>query len=118
MNNNEITVNVKYNTKDDMVKFGDKLIPSGVEYELVSSKNQKISVVEFEKDVPVKVSGLLAELCLKAGKGTVKMYDPNEIKVKQEKKEIEELKEKVSELLSEKKIKEQKVSEPKKDLKK
>jgi len=108
MANDTLTVNVEYKDKSDLNKISEGLIPFGVEYELVSSKTQKLSVVNFEAGVPVKMTGLLANKCMALGNGTVKFYDPNEVKKVQEKEELDSLKKKVEILLKDKEFKKHK----------
>ena len=97
-------INVVYNTEEQVIS--EKKFDSMLEYKLVSDKDMVVNNVHFTKDVPVVMTGILAELCLMNGNGHIKLYNEKAIaKKKQLEEEIEKVIEK--KLKSKKKDKEE-----------
>jgi hypothetical protein len=115
MANDEVTVKVNYEDFNKRVDFSKQPFkPFGIMYALVSDMDMLVNHVTFKKDVPTEMTGLLASLCLKNGKGHIKRYNPKELKLKKEKEEFENLKKEVEELKAAKAVPSE---EPKKEAK-
>ena len=89
----EKRIEFKYNTEEQVIskqKFDPML-----KYTLISSRDITVNNVHFKKNRPVKMTGILAKLCLENGNGWIKLYDEQEeTKKKEFEKEIEKVIEK------------------------
>lgn len=74
---------VIFESKEQMTNLSSGL-NAKKEYELISDKNQVLHNVHFNKGVPIKMTGILAKLCLESGEGTIRILIPEEENAKKE----------------------------------
>jgi len=75
-----------------------KFQPFGVLYRLVSDRDITVINVDFKKGEIKEMTGLLAQQCIKYGKGAISLYNPRQVQANKEQQELEELKAKVAKL--------------------
>lgn len=74
------TINIINESKDDMNNLETDLFNPYIPYEIVSSKTGVMHGVNFQENVPTKVTGWLAKKIVKDSLGFVKFFDREAIK--------------------------------------